>query len=56
MTDWAYFALYVNEHFGSPTRHNPLGELASMRKTSSNDDYTECFLAHVARAGTLHEQ
>jgi hypothetical protein len=40
----------------SPTRHNPLGELVSLCKTSTVDDYTECFLAHVARARALDEQ
>jgi hypothetical protein len=39
-----------------PTRRNPLGELASLRKTGTVDDYTEHFLAHVARAGPLNEQ
>jgi hypothetical protein len=56
VTDWAYFARCVNERFGPHTRRNPLGELASLRKTGSVGDYTECFLAHVARAGTLDEQ
>jgi hypothetical protein len=30
-----------------------LGELVSLRKTGTVDDYTERFLAHVARAGPL---
>jgi hypothetical protein len=30
-----------------------LGELASLRKTGIVDNYTERFLAHVARAGHL---
>ena len=51
VTDWAFFAHCVNEHFGSPTRRNPLGELASLRKTGTVDDYTERFLAHAACAG-----
>jgi hypothetical protein len=39
-----------------PTRRNPLGELTSLCKTGTVDDYTKHFLAHVARAGTLDEQ
>lgn len=56
MTDWAYFARWVNERFGTPTRRNPLGELASLRTTGTFDDYAKSFLAHVARAGPLNEQ
>jgi hypothetical protein len=56
VTDWAYFARCVNERFGPTTRRNPLGELASLRKTGTVDDYTEHFLAHEARAGPLNEQ
>ena len=56
MMVWAYFARCVNERFGPPTRHNPLGELASLSKTGMVDDYTERFLTHVARAGPLDEQ
>lgn len=47
-TDWAYFACCVNERFSPPIRHNPLG--------GNVDEYTKCFLAHVARAETLDEQ
>lgn len=54
--DWAFFACFVNECFGLPTRCNPLGELASLRNMGTIDDYTEHFLAHVAHAGTLDEQ
>jgi hypothetical protein len=32
-----------------------LGELTSLRKTSTDDDYTKRFLAHMARAGHLDE-
>jgi hypothetical protein len=32
-----------------------LGELTSLRKKGIVDDYTEPFLAHVARAGHLDE-
>jgi hypothetical protein len=39
-----------------PTWCNPLGELASLRKTRTIDDYTERFLVHVARAGPLDER
>ena len=58
ITDRAYFARCINERFRppTPTRRNPLGELASLQKTSTVDDYTERFLAHVARHGTLDEQ
>jgi hypothetical protein len=49
------FAKCVNERFGPPTRRNPLGKLTSLRKTGTVDDYTERFLAHVARAGHLNE-
>jgi hypothetical protein len=56
VTDWAYFARCVNERFGPPTRRNPLGELAALRKTGTVDDYMERFLALVARAGTLDER
>lgn len=56
VTDWAYFARCINERFGPPTRRNPLGELASLRKTSTVDDYTEHYLAHVARTGPLDEK
>jgi hypothetical protein len=55
VTDWTNIAKCVNERFGPPTRRNPLGELASLRKMGTVDDYTECFLAHVARAGHLDE-
>jgi hypothetical protein len=55
MTDWAYFAKCVNERFGPPTRCNPLGELASLRKTGTVDENTERFLALVAHAGNLDE-
>jgi hypothetical protein len=55
VTDWAYFTQCINERFGPPTRHNPLGELASLRKTSTVNDYTECFSAHVARVSYLDE-
>jgi hypothetical protein len=53
--DWTNFAKCVNEHFGPPTRHNPLGELASLRKMGTVNDYSECFLAHVAHASHLDE-
>jgi hypothetical protein len=53
MTDWMNLAKCVNKRFGPPTRCNPLGELASLRKTGIVDNYTERFLAHVARAGHL---
>jgi hypothetical protein len=56
VTNWAHFARCVNERFGPPTRRNPLGELASLYKTGTVDDYTKRFLAHVARAETLDEQ
>jgi hypothetical protein len=56
VTDWAYLVQCVNERFGPPTWRNPLGEFASLRKTGTVDDYTEPFLAHVARAGPLDEQ
>jgi hypothetical protein len=49
------FAKCVNERFGPPTERNPLGELTSLRKTGTVDDYTERFLAHVARASHLDE-
>ena len=55
VTDWAYFACCVNERFGPPTRRNPLGELMSLHKTSTVDNYTDHFLAHVAWAGVLDE-
>jgi hypothetical protein len=51
VTDWAYFACCVNKRFGPPTRRNPLGELSSLRKTGTVDDYMERFLAHMARGG-----
>lgn len=56
VTDWAFFARYINKHFGPPTRRNPLGEPMSLRKIGTADDYTEHFLAHVARAGALDKQ
>ena len=56
VTDRAYFARCVNERFRPPTWGNPLGELASLRKTGTVDDYTEHFLAHVACVGPLDEQ
>lgn len=56
ITDWDYFARCINERFGPPARRNPLGKLASLRKTNTVDDYTEGFLAHVARARALNEQ
>lgn len=55
VTDWAYFAKCVNECFGPPTWRSPLGELAALRKTRTVDDYTESFLAHIARVGHLDE-
>ena len=54
--DWAYFARCINKHFGPPTRHIPLGELAFLHKTSTDDEYMERFLVHLACAGTLDEQ
>jgi hypothetical protein len=36
-----------------PTWRNPLGELVSLRKTGTVDDYTKLFLAHVARTRPL---
>jgi hypothetical protein len=56
VTVWAYFAWCINERFGPPTRHNPLGEIASLRKIGTINDYTECFLVHVAHAGYLDER
>ena len=56
VTDWAYFARCVSERFGPPTRGNPLDKLVSLWKTSTVCDYTQCFVAHVVRAGTLDEQ
>jgi hypothetical protein len=53
--DWMNFAKCINECFGPPTKGNPLGELASLSKTGTVNDYTECFLAHVACAGHLDE-
>jgi hypothetical protein len=53
VTDWAYFAQCVNECFGPPTWRNPLGELVSLRKTGTIDDYTKLFLAYVARTRPL---
>ncbi|XP_066351724.1 uncharacterized protein [Miscanthus floridulus] len=53
--DWAYFARCVNERFGPPTWRNPLGELASLRKTTTIDDYIERFPVHIAWADTLDE-
>jgi hypothetical protein len=53
MTDWAYFAKCVNERFGPPTRCNPLGELASLRKTGTVDENTERFLALWPMLATL---
>jgi hypothetical protein len=55
MMDRAYFVRCVNERFSPPTRHNPLGELASLRKTDTVNDYTERFLVHVACAGPLNK-
>jgi hypothetical protein len=55
VTDSMNFAKCINEHFDPPTRRNPLGELTSLRKTDTVDDYTERFLAHVARAGHLNK-
>lgn len=54
--DWAYFTCCINERFVPPTQRNPLGELASLHKTDTIDDYTEHFLAHVAHTRTLDEQ
>jgi hypothetical protein len=56
VTEWSYFAHYINESFRPPTWHNPLGKLASLRKTTTVDEYTERFLAHVARTEPLDEQ
>jgi hypothetical protein len=50
-TDWAYFTRCVNKRFAPPH-----GKLTSLRKTGTIDDYTERFLAHVARARPLDEQ
>lgn len=47
VTDWGYFYHCVNKRFGPLTRHNPLGELVSLRKTGTIDEYTERFLVHV---------
>jgi hypothetical protein len=35
----AYFAYCVNECFSPPSRHNPMGELASVQKSGTIDDY-----------------
>ena len=40
----------------SPTQLNPLGELVSLHKTGTVDDYTERFLVHVTYVRTLNEQ
>ena len=53
--NWGLFSRLVNERFGPPTRANPLGELATLRRTSTVDAYTESFLALVARVGDLQE-
>ena len=56
VTDWAYFVRCINECFGPLTWRNPLGELASLRKATTADDYTERFLVHLPRTGALDEQ
>ena len=50
-----FFAHCVDERFSPPTRRNPLGELMSLHKTGTVDNYIDHFLAHVARAGVLDE-
>lgn len=55
VTDWAFFACCVNESYDHPTRRNPLGELMSLRKTGTVDDYIEHLLAQVTRTGALDE-
>lgn len=55
-TDWTYFIPCVNERFGPPTRRNPLGELAALRKAGIVDEYTERFLEQVAHTGNLNKQ
>jgi len=39
LINMAYFAYCVNECFGPPSRHNPMGELASVQKSGTIDDY-----------------
>jgi hypothetical protein len=52
---WARFTELANQRFGPPSRSNPLGELCHLRRQGSVADYTEAFLTHLSRCGTITE-
>jgi hypothetical protein len=52
---WRRFSELLHLRFGPPLRANPLGELASCKRTGSVVDYQERFEARLPRAGYLTE-
>lgn len=54
--NWRCFTELVNLCFGPPLRNNPLGELASCRRTGTVADYQDKFLTLLNRAGSQSEQ
>lgn len=54
--NWRHFTDLVSRLFGSPTRHNPLGELTVLRRTGTMDEFTKRFLMLLARVGRLDNE
>ncbi|CAO2189932.1 unnamed protein product [Urochloa humidicola] len=56
MPTWPDFVTAVNRLFGPPTRSNPLGELAHLRRTGSVADYIDQLLLLLARCENVTER
>lgn len=54
--NWRHFTDLISWRFGSPTRHNPLGELTVFRRTGMVDEFTERFLMLLAHVGRLDDE
>lgn len=48
---WHHFLDLANVCFGPRLRHNPLGVLVQLKRTSTVDNYIDQFLARLSRVG-----
>jgi hypothetical protein len=53
---WAEFVKLVNQRFGPPLRHDPLGELIQLRHEGTVADYQSKFLSLLGRCEDLTEK
>lgn len=53
LPSWRRFSDLLNMRYGPSLHSVPLGELAACCRTTTMDDYAECFLDLLAHAGSL---